>query len=75
MIGEWWLQGEGHKSQSLHRFEYIVRKIDSQHCTVRTSETDCYLFSVVSHVSDTHMTQMSFPLILFVDTGRNLSPI
>jgi hypothetical protein len=22
VIGEWWLQGEGHKSQSLHRFEY-----------------------------------------------------
>jgi hypothetical protein len=52
VIGEWWLQGEG------HRFEYIVRKIDSQHWTVRTSETDCYLFSVVSHVSGTYDTDV-----------------
>jgi len=29
VIGEWWLQGEGHKSPSLHSFEYIVRKFDS----------------------------------------------
>jgi hypothetical protein len=58
VIGEWWLQGEGQKSQSLHRFEYIVRKTDSQHCTVRTSETDCYLFNVVSHVSDTYDTDV-----------------
>lgn len=52
----------------------IVRKIDSQHCTVRTSETDCYLFCVVSHVSDTYDTDV-LSIILFVGTGRDLSPI